>query len=780
VPKRLFRRGLRRRRRWLVLTIFVVLYLVGTGLLGAVTAGADPPSTWQLPATTAIQFQTDPHGVRYPYVMLPTGGRWYLECPLQVDAATHSLTPSLALNTDHDRCGDDTGATHPYPGASWNTTTYASVNVDPGDIRCGQLVAHRADAIPPDAASPRFCTDRVLVYPTLNSAVARALATWWPERVLDRCPPAATSGLACEGIESKSPGVPLEWWHGDGHGGVDCGRIPTDHVPDSIASWAGADSTKLGQACAVMNNFFAGTPLSFTPSTDLLQAVRQALQDSGPTKSPAWSHAVKGKDVKVGTTGLDWNLVGGLVGGCLVGGGLGGLAAGGVGLVIGCAAGAIAGQAVASWLESQDCALTSWHCIVNAVGRWLAKGFVKELNFGLDQLVHGPDPAALFGQDEFIRLWQALVLISALFATLYGLIALGVSAAVLRPSIAITSLRNIAVWGWALAMAIPFTSLVLAAVDGLTTTITTLGAGSSWADLAGRFQATMTAALNSALPGDNSVTVDLLLFLGILVGALAALFMALWAIGRAAAVAIAVLGLPLGLAGLVGPLATRRAPQVALSTLFGLILFKPATAVVFLLGVGLMGHGTSGSAFLVGVLCLLAAAFAPWRIIRLFGAGIEHVSHGAAGHAAVIGGATLTALGVGALYQQSRGLWVPSSRPAAAGTGTATPAGPGAPGGPGTDGRDGRSDGVFGRFGGSGRRPPPGAAVPARAAPDGRDTRDGRDGRDGRAHSAPGYPPPLSLASPPSEGRPSRGSGPTPPPMTANDVVTQNRKADDR
>ena len=289
----------------------------------------------------------------------------------------------------------------------------------------------------------------------------------------------------------------------------------------------------------------------------------------------------------------------------------------------------------------------------------MANGLVDELKFALNQLVHGLNPSTLFAQDIFIRLWLALTLISALLAMLYALLSLGVSMAVLRPSIAMTTVRNIAIWGWGLAVAIPFIKLILAAVDGLTTAITTIGAGSSWADLAARFQSVLGASLGAAVPSSSDVTVSILLFLMLIIGGVAALFLAAYALARSAGIALATLGIPIALAGIVGPPALRRGPQVTLATLFGLILFKPLVAVVFLLGIGLMGSGASLAAFMIGVLCILGAAFAPWKIIRLFGAGIDHVSHGAAGHTAVIAGRVVTSGGARTLYQQSRGLWRP-------------------------------------------------------------------------------------------------------------------------
>ncbi len=745
-----------RARRAIAVAVALLAFLFGTAVLGARSAGADPSTDWQVTPTAGLQYATDENGVRYPYLVMPTGGRWYLECPMRLDRSTHTLTPSINLNMDRDRCGNDQGSTHSFNGSAWKTTTLASVRVDPDDVRCGQLLAHRADAIPPDAVSPVFCGDRVLVYPTLNNSLAHALATWWPDDVFDTCPPPKNrSSLACGRLDDgKGATVAFQWWHNDGHGGADCAHIPMDHVPLSIASWAAGDPNRLQEACRLLNNYLVGAALPFVPSVDLLSALRQALQESGPAKRPPWGHAVRGKDVKTSTK-LDWNVVAGAVGGCLLGGTAGGVGAGVGGLVIGCAAGGIAGVAAVNWLEGKDCALTSWHCIVNAVSRWMANGLVDELKFALNQLVHGLNPSTLFAQDIFIRLWLVLALISALLAMLYALLSLGVSMAVLRPSIAMTTVRNIAIWGWGLAVAIPFVKLILAAVDGLTTAITTVGAGSSWPDLAARFQSALGASLGASVPSSSDVTVSILLFLMLIVGGVAALFLAAYALGRSAGIALATLGIPIALAGIVGPPALRRGPQVTLATLFGLILFKPLVAVVFLLGIGLMGSGGSLAAFMIGVLCVLGAAFAPWKIIRLFGAGIDHVAHGAAGHTAVVAGAAATSSGARALYQQSRGLWRHDDATTSRDAGPSTPP---ASGGAGPV----RAGAVLGS---AVRAAQPYAAIERRGAAD-------------RApdSSAPAAPAPPRVAQSPAQ--PPAPPASAPARTTASDVVARNRGAD--
>jgi len=331
--------------------------------------------------------------------------------------------------------------------------------------------------------------------------------------------------------------------------------------------------------------------------------------------------------------------------------------------------------------------------------------------------------------------------------------------AVVRPSIAMTTVRNIAIWGWALAVAIPFIKLILAAVDGLTTAITTIGAGSSWPDLAARFQSSLNASLGASVPSNSDVTVSILLFLMLIIGGVAALFLAAYALARSAGIALATLGIPIAMAGIVGPPVLRRGPQVTLATLFGLILFKPLVAVVFLLGIGLMGSGTSLAAFMIGVLCILGAAFAPWKIIRLFGAGIDHVSHGAAGHTAVVAGAVATSGGARSLYQQSRGMWLPGGRSSSRGGSGGEPAA-------GVGGRTER--GAAGVLVGAGRA----------AQPDGASARGASSNGSGPTPVPPAPAPPRVAQSPAPPAPAPASTPPAPPRTTASDVVTRNRGAD--
>jgi hypothetical protein len=265
----------------------------------------------------------------------------------------------------------------------------------------------------------------------------------------------------------------------------------------------------------------------------------------------------------------------------------------------------------------------------------------------------------------------------------------------------------------------------------------------------------LNASLGTSVPSNSDVTVSILLFLMLIIGGVAALFLAAYALARSAGIALATLGIPIAMAGIVGPPVLRRGPQMTLATLFGLILFKPLVAVVFLLGIGLMGSGTSLAAFMIGVLCILGAAFAPWKIIRLFGAGIDHVSHGAAGHTAVVAGAVATSGGARSLYQQSRGMWLPGGRSTSRGSGGEPAAGGG-----------GRSErGAAGVLVGAGR-----AAQPAGAS--------ARSASSNGSGPTPAPPAPPRVAQSPAPTPAPASPPPAPPRTTASDVVTRNRGAD--
>ncbi|HEY3751913.1 MAG TPA: hypothetical protein VGL80_22245, partial [Pseudonocardiaceae bacterium] len=66
-------------------------FLAGTTVLGAETVGADPSTAWQLTPTAGLQNAKDSQGFEYPYLVMPTGGRWYLECPTEINQSNGQM-----------------------------------------------------------------------------------------------------------------------------------------------------------------------------------------------------------------------------------------------------------------------------------------------------------------------------------------------------------------------------------------------------------------------------------------------------------------------------------------------------------------------------------------------------------------------------------------------------------------------------------------------------------------------------------------------------------------
>ena len=69
------RLSLRTARRAGVFAAATVTFLVGTLALGAGSAHADATGDWQVTPSAGLQYAVDSGGVRYPYLVMPTGGR---------------------------------------------------------------------------------------------------------------------------------------------------------------------------------------------------------------------------------------------------------------------------------------------------------------------------------------------------------------------------------------------------------------------------------------------------------------------------------------------------------------------------------------------------------------------------------------------------------------------------------------------------------------------------------------------------------------------------------
>lgn len=96
---------------------------------------------------------------------------------------------------------------------------------------------------------------------------------------------------------------------------------------------------------------------------------------------------------------------------------------------------------------------------------------------------------------------------------------------------------------------------------------------------------------------------------------------------RGAAITVALLFVPLALAGVVFPATAHWARRLA-ETLFALVISKLVISCVIALGASSLGHPTGASGVVEGLALLLLAAFAPFAVLRL----LPMVESGAVGH----------------------------------------------------------------------------------------------------------------------------------------------------
>ncbi len=217
------------------------------------------------------------------------------------------------------------------------------------------------------------------------------------------------------------------------------------------------------------------------------------------------------------------------------------------------------------------------------------------------------------------------------------LLLLGVLQALYRQSAGLL-LRSVLV---NVPLAVLLTAVAVSLVQvGLAVTDSLCAAVSNGADLdAGHFLGTVTSALapsEAAQPGGAPTFV---LFLGGVAVVVGAVLVWLELLLRSAAVYVAVLFLPLALAGLAWPAISHWARRLV-DTLAALVLSKLVIVAVLSLAAGALAGGTgsipsgaagSGGGFasiLGGAALLLLAAFAPWSLFRL----LPFLEAGAVGH----------------------------------------------------------------------------------------------------------------------------------------------------
>jgi len=183
------------------------------------------------------------------------------------------------------------------------------------------------------------------------------------------------------------------------------------------------------------------------------------------------------------------------------------------------------------------------------------------------------------------------------------------------------------------AVAVTMVQIGLAVTDSLCAAVS----GGAGVD-AGHFMGTVAAALTPASASQPSAP-TFVLFLGGIAVVVGAILVWLELLLRSAAVYVAVLFLPLALAGLAWPAISHWSRRLA-DTLAALVLSKLVIVAVLSLAVGALAGGTgstpsgalaSGGGFasvLGGAALLLLAGLAPWSLFRL----LPFLESGAVGH----------------------------------------------------------------------------------------------------------------------------------------------------
>lgn len=308
--------------------------------------------------------------------------------------------------------------------------------------------------------------------------------------------------------------------------------------------------------------------------------------------------------------------------GALAGTGLGTVCtvANGVSGTVGSAVGSVVGFGVGS--------------VLDAVSGWVTGGAVWLL--GQIGGVLSATTAVDLGAPWFAAHYATMVALAGV--VILPLLLLGVLQALYRQSAAML-LRSVLVH---VPLAVLLTAVAVSLVQtGLAVTDSLCAAVSQGAGLdAGHFMATVTTALapvqGTAEPGSAPTFV---LFLGGIAVVVGAVMIWLELLLRSAAVYVAVLFLPLALAGLAWPAISHWSRRLV-DTLAALVLSKLVIVAVLSLAAGALAGGTgstptgaahSGGGFasvLAGAALLLLAAFAPWSLFRL----LPFLEAGAVGH----------------------------------------------------------------------------------------------------------------------------------------------------
>ena len=292
---------------------------------------------------------------------------------------------------------------------------------------------------------------------------------------------------------------------------------------------------------------------------------------------------------------------------------------GGVARAAGSAAGSVVGFGVGS--------------VLDAVSNWVTSGAVWLL--GRIGAVLASSTAIDLGAPWFRAHYATMAALAGV--VIVPLLLLGVLQALYRQNASMllrSVLVNVPLAVLLTAVAVTLVQLGLSVTDSMCAAVS----GGSGSD-AGRFMSTVATALLPAEATGQTGAPSFVLFLGGIAVVVGAVMVWLELLLRAAAVYVAVLFLPLALAGLAWPAISHWSRRLA-DTLAALVLGKLVIVAVLSLAAGALSGGTgstpsgaasSGGGFasvLGGAALLLLAALAPWSLFRL----LPFLEAGAVGH----------------------------------------------------------------------------------------------------------------------------------------------------
>jgi hypothetical protein len=270
--------------------------------------------------------------------------------------------------------------------------------------------------------------------------------------------------------------------------------------------------------------------------------------------------------------------------------------------------------------------------VLDAVSGWVTSGAVWLL--GQIGGVLSASTAIDLGAPWFRAHYAVMVALAGV--VIVPLLLLGVLQALYRQSTALllrSVVVNVPLAVLLSAVAVTLVQIGLAVTDSLCAAVS----GGAGVD-AGHFMGTVAAALTPASASQPSAP-TFVLFLGGIAVVVGAILVWLELLLRSAAVYVAVLFLPLALAGLAWPAISHWSRRLA-DTLAALVLSKLVIVAVLSLAVGALAGGTgstpsgasaSGGGFasvLGGAALLLLAGLAPWSLFRL----LPFLESGAVGH----------------------------------------------------------------------------------------------------------------------------------------------------